>query len=239
MIIRVPRRRSRTPFRHAAAALARRPRDGADPHDRALRASLRPAACAVDQSIRADKPILRAQQPSSTTFRDLPAVTTRAGGQAGQIAVLPQIVPLPPTRKGVGLDHAHTVRRPRIVNGATTSRCAIEEARCVTAGFSDTGSRTVKAQSATTAGWGDCTDRHAPSPAMGLRHCVSSARPDARWTWPSDTRCGLRGFRSRPFKVYVSWHQDAAYWGLTPLNVTNAWIAPCRVNGNRRPRGPR
>jgi hypothetical protein len=26
-------------------------------------------------------------------------------------------------------------------------------------------------------------------------------------------------------KSYVSWHQDAAYWGLTPLNVTTAWIA--------------
>jgi non-haem Fe2+, alpha-ketoglutarate-dependent halogenase len=26
-------------------------------------------------------------------------------------------------------------------------------------------------------------------------------------------------------KSYVSWHQDAAYWGLSPLNVTTAWIA--------------
>jgi ectoine hydroxylase-related dioxygenase (phytanoyl-CoA dioxygenase family) len=26
-------------------------------------------------------------------------------------------------------------------------------------------------------------------------------------------------------RSYVSWHQDAAYWGLTPANVTTAWIA--------------
>jgi len=26
-------------------------------------------------------------------------------------------------------------------------------------------------------------------------------------------------------KAYVSWHQDATYWGLTPPNVTTAWIA--------------
>ena len=26
-------------------------------------------------------------------------------------------------------------------------------------------------------------------------------------------------------RAYVSWHQDAAYWGLTPANVTTAWIA--------------
>lgn len=26
-------------------------------------------------------------------------------------------------------------------------------------------------------------------------------------------------------KAYVSWHQDAAYWGLSPPNVTTAWIA--------------
>jgi len=25
--------------------------------------------------------------------------------------------------------------------------------------------------------------------------------------------------------AYVSWHQDAAYWGLSPANVTTAWIA--------------
>jgi hypothetical protein len=36
---------------------------------------------------------------------------------------------------------------------------------------------------------------------------------------------------------YVSWHQDAAYWGLTPLNVTTAWIAlvpSTRENGCMR-----
>ena len=26
-------------------------------------------------------------------------------------------------------------------------------------------------------------------------------------------------------RAYVSWHQDATYWGLTPPNVTTAWIA--------------
>ena len=26
-------------------------------------------------------------------------------------------------------------------------------------------------------------------------------------------------------KAYVSWHQDAAYWGLSPANVTTAWVA--------------
>jgi ectoine hydroxylase-related dioxygenase (phytanoyl-CoA dioxygenase family) len=26
-------------------------------------------------------------------------------------------------------------------------------------------------------------------------------------------------------KAYVSWHQDGTYWGLTPPNVTTAWIA--------------
>ena len=26
-------------------------------------------------------------------------------------------------------------------------------------------------------------------------------------------------------KAFVSWHQDAAYWGLTPPNVVTAWIA--------------
>jgi len=26
-------------------------------------------------------------------------------------------------------------------------------------------------------------------------------------------------------RVFVSWHQDATYWGLHPLNVTTAWIA--------------
>jgi non-heme Fe2+,alpha-ketoglutarate-dependent halogenase len=26
-------------------------------------------------------------------------------------------------------------------------------------------------------------------------------------------------------KAYVSWHQDATYWGLAPPNVTTAWIA--------------
>lgn len=26
-------------------------------------------------------------------------------------------------------------------------------------------------------------------------------------------------------KAYVSWHQDATYWGLTPPNVTTAWVA--------------
>jgi ectoine hydroxylase-related dioxygenase (phytanoyl-CoA dioxygenase family) len=26
-------------------------------------------------------------------------------------------------------------------------------------------------------------------------------------------------------RAYVSWHQDAAYWGLEPANVTTAWIA--------------
>jgi hypothetical protein len=38
-------------------------------------------------------------------------------------------------------------------------------------------------------------------------------------------------------KSYVSWHQDAAYWGLSPLNVTTAWIAlvpSTRANGCMR-----
>jgi non-heme Fe2+,alpha-ketoglutarate-dependent halogenase len=38
-------------------------------------------------------------------------------------------------------------------------------------------------------------------------------------------------------KAYVSWHQDAAYWGLSPLNVTTAWIAlvpSTRENGCMR-----
>jgi len=26
-------------------------------------------------------------------------------------------------------------------------------------------------------------------------------------------------------RTYVSWHQDASYWGLSPPNVTTAWIA--------------
>ena len=26
-------------------------------------------------------------------------------------------------------------------------------------------------------------------------------------------------------RAYVSWHQDATYWGLSPANVTTAWIA--------------
>src|SRR5579872_2037680 len=26
-------------------------------------------------------------------------------------------------------------------------------------------------------------------------------------------------------KAYVSWHQDATYWGLHPPNITTAWIA--------------
>jgi non-heme Fe2+,alpha-ketoglutarate-dependent halogenase len=26
-------------------------------------------------------------------------------------------------------------------------------------------------------------------------------------------------------RAYVSWHQDATYWGLTPANVATAWIA--------------
>jgi chlorinating enzyme len=26
-------------------------------------------------------------------------------------------------------------------------------------------------------------------------------------------------------KTYISWHQDATYWGLHPPNVTTAWIA--------------
>lgn len=26
-------------------------------------------------------------------------------------------------------------------------------------------------------------------------------------------------------KTYVSWHQDATYWGMNPLKVTTAWIA--------------
>jgi non-haem Fe2+, alpha-ketoglutarate-dependent halogenase len=29
-------------------------------------------------------------------------------------------------------------------------------------------------------------------------------------------------------KTYVSWHQDATYWGLHPPNVTTAWIAVSR-----------
>ena len=38
-------------------------------------------------------------------------------------------------------------------------------------------------------------------------------------------------------RSYVSWHQDAAYWGLSPLNVTTAWIAmvpSTRENGCMR-----
>ena len=30
--------------------------------------------------------------------------------------------------------------------------------------------------------------------------------------------------------AYVSWHQDAAYWGLTPPNVVTAWVALTRSN---------
>ncbi len=26
-------------------------------------------------------------------------------------------------------------------------------------------------------------------------------------------------------KAYISWHQDANYWGLHPLNITTAWVA--------------
>lgn len=26
-------------------------------------------------------------------------------------------------------------------------------------------------------------------------------------------------------KAFVSWHQDATYWGLSPANVTTAWVA--------------
>lgn len=29
-------------------------------------------------------------------------------------------------------------------------------------------------------------------------------------------------------KAFVSWHQDATYWGLTPPNVTTAWVALSR-----------
>lgn len=38
-------------------------------------------------------------------------------------------------------------------------------------------------------------------------------------------------------KTYVSWHQDATYWGLHPPNVTTAWIAlseSCPENGCMR-----
>ena len=38
-------------------------------------------------------------------------------------------------------------------------------------------------------------------------------------------------------KAFVSWHQDATYWGLTPPNVTTAWIAlspSTRENGCMR-----
>ncbi|HXW15142.1 MAG TPA: phytanoyl-CoA dioxygenase family protein [Terriglobia bacterium] len=37
---------------------------------------------------------------------------------------------------------------------------------------------------------------------------------------------GSRWFAKMPGeKTYVSWHQDATYWGLHPPNVTTAWIA--------------
>jgi non-heme Fe2+,alpha-ketoglutarate-dependent halogenase len=37
---------------------------------------------------------------------------------------------------------------------------------------------------------------------------------------------GSRWFSKMPGeKTYVSWHQDATYWGLRPPNVTTAWIA--------------
>ena len=37
---------------------------------------------------------------------------------------------------------------------------------------------------------------------------------------------GSRWFSKMPGdKAYVSWHQDATYWGLRPPNVTTAWIA--------------
>jgi non-haem Fe2+, alpha-ketoglutarate-dependent halogenase len=37
---------------------------------------------------------------------------------------------------------------------------------------------------------------------------------------------GSRWFSKMPGdKAYVSWHQDATYWGLHPPNVTTAWIA--------------
>ncbi|MGH9326853.1 MAG: phytanoyl-CoA dioxygenase family protein [Terriglobia bacterium] len=38
-------------------------------------------------------------------------------------------------------------------------------------------------------------------------------------------------------KTYISWHQDATYWGLRPPNVTTAWIAlseSCPENGCMR-----
>ncbi|MEW5976242.1 MAG: phytanoyl-CoA dioxygenase family protein [Acidobacteriota bacterium] len=38
-------------------------------------------------------------------------------------------------------------------------------------------------------------------------------------------------------KAFVSWHQDATYWGLTPPNVTTAWVAlswSTRENGCMR-----
>jgi non-haem Fe2+, alpha-ketoglutarate-dependent halogenase len=38
-------------------------------------------------------------------------------------------------------------------------------------------------------------------------------------------------------KTYISWHQDATYWGLHPPNVTTAWIAvseSCPENGCMR-----
>src|SRR5690242_4465269 len=37
---------------------------------------------------------------------------------------------------------------------------------------------------------------------------------------------GTRWFSKMPGeKTYVSWHQDATYWGLHPPNVTTAWVA--------------
>jgi ectoine hydroxylase-related dioxygenase (phytanoyl-CoA dioxygenase family) len=42
---------------------------------------------------------------------------------------------------------------------------------------------------------------------------------------------GSRWFAKMPGeKTYVSWHQDATYWGLHPPNVTTAWIALSHSN---------
>lgn len=49
---------------------------------------------------------------------------------------------------------------------------------------------------------------------------------------------GSRWFSKMPGdKTYVSWHQDATYWGLQPPSVTTAWIAlsdSTRENGCMR-----
>ena len=88
------------PFGTLPAALARRPRDGADPHDRAFASliALRPKLVALwFQSIRADKPLPPADREyalvSSEWYLNGPGIDEPAGyDQAKAHAVLPDWV---------------------------------------------------------------------------------------------------------------------------------------------------